>query len=143
MLRDAEYAGIMPDDLVPGSYPGERLGLPRSGSGALATVGRRVWAIIIDWACAVLISVAFFSYDPLATSLIFVIVQALFIPTIGGSPGHRLLGMRVHRVSGGWPGLWRPLVRSILLVLVIPAVIWDADNRGLHDKASGTVLLRA
>jgi len=25
---------------------------------------------------------------------------------------------------------------------VIPAVIWDADQRGLHDKAAGTVLLR-
>ncbi|MEY4741422.1 MAG: hypothetical protein RL672_172, partial [Actinomycetota bacterium] len=27
------------------------------------------------------------------------------------------------------------------ILLVIPAVIWDADNRGLHDKAAGTVLL--
>jgi len=26
---------------------------------------------------------------------------------------------------------------------VIPAVIWDADQRGLHDKAAGTVLIRA
>ena len=25
--------------------------------------------------------------------------------------------------------------------LVIPAVIWDADQRGLHDKAAGTVLV--
>jgi uncharacterized RDD family membrane protein YckC len=43
----------------------------------------------------------------------------------------------------GWPGLWRPIVRSVLLALVIPAVIWDADNRGLHDKAAGTVLVRS
>ena len=70
-------------------------------------------------------------------------MQCVFIPTLGGSPGHRLLGMRVQRVTGGWPGLWRPIVRSLLLVLVIPAVIWDADNRGVHDKAAGTVLLRA
>ena len=39
-------------------------------------------------------------------------------------------------------GLWRPIVRSVLLALVIPAVIWDADQRGLHDKAVGTVLVR-
>jgi uncharacterized RDD family membrane protein YckC len=132
----------MPDALPPVSYPGERLGLPQTGPGSLATLGRRIWAIIIDWACAVLISVAFFSYDALATTLIFVLVQCLFIPTIGGSPGHRLLGMRVQRVIGGWTGLWRPIVRSVLLALVIPAVIWDADNRGVHDKAAGTVLVR-
>lgn len=132
-----------PDALPPGTYPGERLGLPAEGRGSLAKLGRRIWAILIDWACAVVISISFFDYAPLATTLIFVIVQIVFIPTIGGSPGHRLLGMRVVRVTGEWPGLWRPVVRSVLLGLVIPAVIWDADNRGLHDKAAGTVLVRA
>jgi uncharacterized RDD family membrane protein YckC len=133
----------MPDQLPPGAYPGERLGLPESGSGSMAELGRRVWAIVIDWACAVIISISFFDYAPLATTLVFVVVQCIFIPTIGGSPGHRLLGMRVQRMPIGWPGLWRPIVRSVLLALVIPAVIWDADNRGLHDKAAGTVLVRS
>lgn len=132
-----------PDALPPGGYPGERLGLPEGGLGSLAKLGRRVWAILIDWACAVVISISFFDYAPLATTLVFVVVQIIFIPTIGGSPGHRLLGMRVQRVTGEWPGLWRPVVRSVLLGVVIPAVIWDADNRGLHDKAAGTVLVRA
>jgi RDD family. len=133
----------MPDAPAPGSYPGERLGLPETGSGSIARLGRRLGALAIDWACAVLISIAFFSYDPIATTLVFIVVQSLFIPTIGGSPGHRILGMRVQRVTGGWPGLWRPVVRSVLVAVVIPAVIWDSDNRGLHDKAAGTVLLRA
>jgi uncharacterized RDD family membrane protein YckC len=133
----------VPEQLPPGAYPGERLGLPETGSGSLAKLGRRVWAIVIDWACAVLISISFFDYAALATTLIFVVVQSVFIPTIGGSPGHRLLGMRVQRVPQGWPGLWRPIVRSVLLALVIPAVIWDSDNRGLHDKAVGTVLVRS
>lgn len=124
-------------------YPGERLGLPEDGRGSIAKLGRRVGAICVDWACAVVISIAFFDYDPIATALVFVVVQALFIPTIGGSPGHRLFGMRIQRVAGGWTGLWRPMLRSVLLVLVIPAVIWDADNRGLHDRISGTVLVRA
>ena len=70
-------------------------------------------------------------------------MQILFIPTLGGSPGHRIMRLRVIRLGGGWTGLWRPIVRTALLVLVIPAVIWDADNRGLHDKAAGTVLIRA
>ncbi|MFJ6652385.1 RDD family protein [Microbacterium sp. NPDC091313] len=125
------------------TYPGARLGLPQTGPGSIATLGRRVGAIVVDWACAVVISIAFFSYDALATTLIFAIVQIVFMPSLGGSPGHRLFGMRLQRVPRGWVGLWRPLLRTVLLVLVIPAVIWDADNRGLHDKAAGTVLVRA
>lgn len=125
------------------SYPGERLGLPAIGPGSIAKLGRRVAALAIDWACAVVISIAFFSYDALATTVVFAAVQVLFIPTIGGSPGHRILGMRLVRLGGTWTGLWRPVVRTVLLVLVIPAVVWDADNRGLHDKAAGTVLIRA
>jgi hypothetical protein len=45
-------------------------------------------------------------------------------------------------LAGGYLGLWRPLVRTLLLCLGIPALIWDRDQRGLHDKAAGTVLVR-
>lgn len=125
------------------SYPGERLGLPDTGHGSIARVGRRIGALAIDWAAAVIISIAFFQYDSMATLLIFAVVQVVFIPTAGGSPGHRILGMRLVMLNGSWVGLWRPLVRTALLVVVIPAVIWDQDQRGIHDKAVGTVLIRA
>jgi uncharacterized RDD family membrane protein YckC len=39
-------------------------------------------------------------------------------------------------------GFARGAVRTALLCLVIPAVVWDADGRGLHDKAAGTVIVR-
>ncbi|PRB15590.1 RDD family protein [Microbacterium sp. MYb62] len=125
------------------TYPGERLGLPESGPRSIARPGRRIGALLIDWTAAVILSLAFFDYDPFATLVIFAVVQVLFIPTAGGSPGHRILGMRVVRLGGGWVGLWRPLVRTLLLIFVIPAVVWDPDQRGLHDKAAGTVLIRA
>lgn len=124
------------------SYPGERLGLPDTGPGSIARVGRRIGALAIDWAAAVIISIAFFQYDSMATLLVFAVVQIVFIPTIGGSPGHRILGMRLVRLDGAWVALWRPIVRTLLLVVVIPAVIWDPDQRGMHDKAVGTVLIR-
>lgn len=127
----------------PSSYPGERLGLPESGRGSVGRFGRRVGAYLIDAACAALISFAFFHYEAWATLAVFAVVQIVFIPTIGGSPGHRLAGLRIVSARGGWVGLWRPLVRTALLVLLIPAVIWDSDQRGLHDKAAGTILIRA
>ena len=124
------------------AWPGQRLGLPESGPRAIARLGRRVAAIAVDWAAAVLISVAFFSYDPIATLVIFAVVQVVFLSLVSGSPGHLLLGMRVVPAKGGRLGLWQPFVRTILLCVVIPALIWDRDQRGLHDRAGDTVLVR-
>ena len=135
-------------------YPGERLGLPATGPRSIARIGRRIGALAIDYLAATIIATGFFGFDQFALPgeaglsqfapmMVFAVLQIVFIPFAGGSPGHRILGMRVVRHGGGWVGLWRPIVRTLLLVLVIPAVIWDADQRGLHDKAAGTVLLRA
>ena len=136
------------------SYPGERLGLPESGPGSIGRPGRRIGALVIDYVAATIIATAFFGYDQFALPTeagltqfapmaVFAVLQILFIPTAGGSPGHRILGMRVVRLDGGWVGLWRPIVRTLLLVVVVPAVVWDADQRGLHDKAVGTILVRS
>lgn len=122
-------------------YPGERLGLPEAGPGSIARLGRRVGALFVDYGAAYLIS-GFFGWDPLAILAIFAIVQVAFLPTLQGSPGHRLFGLTLRRVDGAWVGLWRPIVRTLLLIIVIPAVVWDSDQRGLHDKAAGTILLR-
>lgn len=134
-------------------YPGERLGLPETGGGSVARPGRRIAALLIDWACATIVAMGFLGYDPwalpgeaglttFAPMAVFAVVQIVFIPTLGASPGQRVLGMRIVRLRGGWVGLWRPVVRTVLLLLVIPAVVWDGDQRGLHDQAAGTVLIR-
>lgn len=134
-------------ELEPSRWPGERLGLPDSGPGSVGRLGRRLAALAIDWAAAMLIALLFARYDSLVYSWvtlgIFALMQILFIPTIGGSVGHRLLGMRVVPLVGGWVGPWRPVVRTLLLVIVLPAVVWDSDQRGFHDKVAGTVLIRA
>src|SRR5690606_22370786 len=118
-------------------WPGKRLGLPRGGPRSVARLGRRFGALAIDWGTAVLISIAFFAYEPWATLGIFAVTQVVFLLTAGGSAGHMVLGMRVVPIAGGYLGAWRPFSRTILLCLVIPAVIWDQDQRGLHDKLSG------
>jgi len=123
-------------------WPGRRLGLPASGPRSVGRIGRRIAALAIDWGTAVLVSVAFFQYQAWATLAIFAAVQVVFLLTLNGSPGHLLLGLRVVPVAGGYLGLWRPFARTLLLCLVIPPVIWDRDQRGMHDRLIGTVLVR-
>jgi uncharacterized RDD family membrane protein YckC len=33
-------------------------------------------------------------------------------------------------------------IRTALLCLAVPALIFDSDSRGLHDRVAGTVLVR-
>lgn len=132
-------------DLAPSEWPGERLGLPEHGERSVARVGRRLLAIIIDWALAALPAYLLIggAHPELWNIALFAIMQVVFIPTIGGSIGHRVLGLRLVPIAGGWVGLWRPVLRTILLCLVIPVLVWDSDQRGFHDKIAGTVLIRA
>lgn len=88
------------------------------------------------------VSVIFFNYDGMANLIVFVLMQIVFIPTIGGSIGQRVVGLRTVALQGGWIGLWRPAVRTLLLVLALPALVWDSDQRGFHDKVAGTILIR-
>ena len=133
----------MPDpSAVAQNWPGKRLGLPAAGSRSVARLGRRIIALVIDWGTAVVLSIAFFSYNQWATLAIFAVAQVVLLLTANGSVGHLLLGMRVVPITGGYLGLWRPFTRTLLLCLVIPAVIWDVDQRGMHDRLSGTVLVR-
>lgn len=127
---------------APSDWPGRRLGLPASGPRSVARAGRRIAALAIDFGLAVLLSVAFFNYQEWAASAIFAVTQIVFLLLVSGGVGHLILGMRVVPVRGGRLGWWRPFVRTLLLCLVIPALIWDADQRGLHDKLAGTVLVR-
>ena len=131
-----------PDTSGISKYPGERLGLPESGPGSIARAGRRILALMIDWGIALLISNFAFGGDAWATLAIFAVEQILLVGTLGYSIGHRAAGIHVVNAVGGAPGPLAALVRSLLLCLVVPAVIFDPDHRGLHDKAMNTLLLR-
>ena len=131
-----------PDTSGISKYPGERLGLPETGSGSIARAGRRVIGICIDWGIALLISNFAFAGSPWATLALFAAEQILLIGTLGYSIGHRVAGIHVMRLGGGPAGPLPALVRTLLLCLVIPAVVFDPDQRGLHDKAMNTVLVR-
>jgi uncharacterized RDD family membrane protein YckC len=125
-----------------GRWPGDRLGRPQSGPGSIARPGRRIAAILVDFAVCYAVYALFFFGSSWASLAIFGIEQIIFLVAFGGSLGHLLFGMRVVRLDNRWAGVWRPVLRTALLLLLIPAVIWDADQRGLHDVFAGTVLVR-
>ena len=66
-------------------WAGERLGLPESGPGSLAKIGRRMLALAIDWALAMLVSQAFAAGDSAITLGVFALMHLLgfrFAPRI-------------------------------------------------------------
>ena len=130
-----------------GDYPGRRLGLPERGPGSVARPGRRLVALFVDWLLALLVArvaLGAQSWNDLqwATLGVFTVYNALLLGLFGGSVGHRLLGLKLVRLDGTEAGLLRGTLRSVLVSLAVPALIWDRDQRGLHDRFVGTVLRR-
>jgi uncharacterized RDD family membrane protein YckC len=124
-----------------GEYAGQRLGLPERGRGSLASVGARVQAFGLDAVACALIAWGFWR-DPVWSTPIFALEVLVLTTFLGASAGQFLVGLRVVRLDGRPPGLLRALLRTLLLLLLIPVVIWDRDGRGLHDKVAGTLLVR-
>lgn len=111
--------------------------------------GRRVVAFLIDWFASVLVALAAFpqfGYGTNESMLLTVVVFAVEVTVLtwltGASFGQRILGLRVVSIQGGRLPLWRVVVRTLLLLLVIPAVVYDDQGRGLHDRVAGSVVVR-
>jgi uncharacterized RDD family membrane protein YckC len=129
------------------AYPGQRFGLPQSGPRSVAGVARRLGSLMIDWVMAALIALAVLG-DKNQVSVQY-LTLAIFAGEIwlltaltGFTVGKRLLGMRVARLDGQPVGFYRSLIRTVLFLLVVPPLVLDADLRGLHDKAAGTIVIR-
>jgi uncharacterized RDD family membrane protein YckC len=136
------------------AYPGQHLGLPEFGPGSVAGWSRRLGALLIDWIACSLVATAFF-YHPAAghvtnlleeprlwTLLVFGVEDWLLTAFTGFTIGKRILGLRVIRIDGRPVGLLSGLIRTVLLMLVVPTLMMDRDLRGLHDKAAKTVVIR-
>lgn len=130
-------------------YRGKRLGLPEEGPGSIAGGGRRLAALFIDWVLCTLITYGLISGRHLThvgswPLLLFFLLSVLTVGTVGATPGKRLVGLRVVNLrTGGRATLGQVALRTFLLCIAVPALVWDRDNRGLHDKAVGTVEVRA
>lgn len=110
---------------------------------------RRVLAFVIDWFASVLVALLVFpqfgygsNASMLATLLIFAGEVIVLTWLTGASFGQRLLGLRVISIDGGRLPLWRVVIRTAMILLVIPAVVYDDQGRGLHDRAAGSMVMR-
>ena len=122
-------------------YPGQRLGLPEPGAGSVAGVGRRLGALMIDWLLCEAIAWGVF-HDQYLTIAVFAAEVYLLTALTGFTVGKRLLGLRVVRLDSKPVGFLWSLIRTLLLLAVIPPLVFDSDLRGLHDKAADTVVIR-
>ncbi|MHA2789404.1 RDD family protein [Corynebacterium sp. S7] len=139
------------DEVGQGRWPGEKIGLPQKGPGSQASVARRAGAVLIDWVIAMIIASFILMFtDALGGQatlqlMVWIVMGILCGWLFARTPGMALLGMGVARidVDGAQVGFWRAAVRTLLTAFVLPAALVDSDGRGMHDRATGTTVIRA
>jgi uncharacterized RDD family membrane protein YckC len=146
-------ARIADADTTP-DYPGKKYGLPQVGPGSAAPMGRRLLALLIDWVLCELVVSALTRHsltrvnDPAYHATQYWTLLACFLEmwvltaVSGLTVGKRLMRLRVTRTDGRRPGFGWALLRTALEFLVVPPLLSDRDLRGLHDRASDTIVVR-
>ena len=122
-------------------YPGQHLGLPERGPGSVASMPRRLLALLIDWLLSMVIAY-WLTHSQFWTIAVFAIETYLLTALGGSTVGKRLVGIRTVRIDGGPVGFGWALVRTGILLTVVPPLLTDRDLRGLHDRAANTIVVR-
>jgi hypothetical protein len=130
-------------------YPGERLGRPEAGPGSVTGWGRRFAALFVDWLVALgITAVVLPRLEPssyahsLAVLVVFGLTTGILAVLQHASFGQRVLGLRLIPVGDVSRSPWWLLVRALLVALVIPALVYDRDRRGVPDHVARSVLVR-
>jgi uncharacterized RDD family membrane protein YckC len=113
-------------------------------------MGRRSAALFVDWLiayglAALAMSIGLVSMPALSTVVLIIwfVLGAVSVRLFGFTPGQYALGLIVVPVDGRQHvGFGRALVRGLLIAVVIPPLITDADMRGLQDKVTNTAVVR-
>jgi hypothetical protein len=113
-------------------------------------MGRRIAALFVDWLiayglAALAMSLGLVSASALSTVVLIVwlVLGAVSVRMFGFTPGQYALGLIVVSVdSRQHVGFGRAVVRGVLIAVVIPPLITDADMRGLQDKVTNTAVVR-
>jgi hypothetical protein len=143
-------SGPEPTESTESKYPGQMLGLPKSGSRSLAGMGRRFAALTVDWLigyglAALGMTAGFVTTATLSTAVLVVwfVLGVVSLRLFGFTPGQYALRLMVIPVDNRLHvGLGRAIVRGLLIALAVPALFTDADGRGLQDRLTRTAVVR-
>src|SRR3954453_17123733 len=121
---------------------------PETGPGAVAGLGPRLGAFVIDSLLSIGIAIISTGRPPgsaynLVVYAAFLAIELIFGTLAGQTPGMRVAGLVVMTAAdGSKPRLrWVP-VRTLLLAAVVPALVTNESGRAMHDRAQGTVMVR-
>jgi hypothetical protein len=132
---------IAPSAASKAYYPGQGFELPEHGPGSVASMPRRLLALLIDWLLSMLIAY-WLTHSQFWTIAVFAVEVYVLTATTGFTVGKRLVGIRTIRTNGGLVGFWWALVRTAILLTVVPPLLTDRDLRGMHDRAADTIVIR-
>jgi uncharacterized RDD family membrane protein YckC len=138
----------------PDSWPGQRLGLPREGSGSVAPFSARAFAFFLDILLAALASgvVNAFVQHPTGTQrqvaayAVLGLEHVVLVALSGQTVGMRVMSLKVLRLSDPErvPGLVAATLRTLPLLLTAGLLgFFTRDGRGLHDVIAGTAVVRS
>lgn len=73
----------------------------------------------------------------------FLVIELVFVSLAGQTPGMRVAGVAVLRSNGGGKPspLW-VLVRTLLILPIVPALFTDRHGLAMHDRAANTRTVR-
>lgn len=110
--------------------------------------GRRMVGVLIDWLMSYAIAIGFFvefgaSSMGAVVFLVFTAQYLIFAALGGATPGHRIMGLKIVRFSDGqMPTPIQALIRTSLLVIILTAITFDQNGRGINERLSNTVLVK-
>lgn len=121
--------------------PGARPGLE------VASWARRIGALLIDGVASALVTLAVLGPEGYSNSsfgplVVFFLETGFGTAIAGGSFGQLLTRIRVLRTDGRPVSLLRALLRSLLVCVVVPPLVFRPDGRGLHDLATDSAAYR-
>ena len=107
-------------------------------------------ALLIDWLISyglalLALGVGVISMRTLSTAILVIwfLLGVVAVRLFGFTPGQLVLSLQVVAVDGRVPvGLVRLAVRGLLIAMVVPPLFVDPDGRGLHDRVTGTAVVR-
>ena len=123
----------------------------------MAPLGTRFGALVVDWLFAyALVGIIVMLFGPetlgaesltgaasLGVPAVWGVIGVLGVWLFARTPGQALLGIGTARVDAPERvGFVRSLVRVVFIFFLIPPLVQDEDGRGMHDRATGTALIR-